>query len=69
MSTDAKEQEAILTEILLMREEMREGLRRLSAIGPQTEIDYEARELGVANRQSWRACGKRSSACAARFSR
>lgn len=49
MSTDTIGQEEILTEILLMREEMREGLRRLSAIGPRAEIDYEARELGVAN--------------------
>ena len=48
MSTDTIGQEEILTEILLMRDEMREGLRRSSAIGPRPEIDYEARELGVA---------------------
>ena len=49
MSTDAEGLEAIQTEILLMREELREGLRQLKAIGPRPEPNYDAWELGVAN--------------------
>ena len=61
--TDAKEQEAILAEIHLMGEELREGLRQLNAIGPRSEKNYDAWEL-LRTRQNRNACGKRSSACA-----
>lgn len=49
MSTDAKEQEAIQTEIGLMREELREALRQLNAIGARSEKNDDAWELAVAN--------------------
>jgi hypothetical protein len=50
MSTDAKEQEAIMSEMHRMREELREGLRRLDATAPrQPDTNSDAWELAVAN--------------------
>ncbi len=49
MSTDAKEQEALQTEIDLMRDELHEGLRQLNASRLRPEPSYDAWELAVAN--------------------
>ncbi len=58
MSKNTTAQDEILTEMLLLRGEMREGLCRLAALERRSQTDCTICELGIANQAELEALGR-----------